>query len=211
MKQLQERFPKTDIANLPTVAFGGRIIVVHTAEEAERAVDYLLKQPILGFDTETRPTFSKGHRHKVALLQVSTADKAFLFRLCEMGLPKCLLRLLTDRRVTKVGLSWHDDVRSLQARATFECAPFVELQDMAKRLGIGDMSLQKLCANVLGVRISKRQQLSNWAARELTSPQKLYAATDAWACVRLYEEMRGLEQTGDYQLIPYEEPQTAQG
>ncbi len=203
-KTLVSRYNKKKISQLPQALFEGRIEEVRSEREAERAVNYLLRQPVLGFDTETRPSFAKGKSYKVALLQVSGKDICFLFRLNMMDLSPSILRLLTDTKVTKVGLSWHDDLNSLHKRATFECAPFVELQQLCRELGITDMSLQKLYANIFGRRISKSQQLSNWEAENLTQSQKLYAATDAWACLMLYEEIMRLKQTGDYQteIIP---------
>lgn len=207
-KTLVSRFDKHQIATLPQVSFEGRIVVVLSEHEAEKAVDYLLSQPLLGFDTETRPSFTKGRQHQVALLQVSSRDICFLFRLNHIGLSASILRLLTDEKVKKIGLSWQDDLNSLYRRQKFRCAPFVELQTYAKELGIEDMSLQKLYANVFGQKISKSQQLSNWENDVLSEAQKSYAATDAWACIQLYEELRRLRQTGDYELevIPLPEP-----
>ncbi len=208
-KTLVSRFDKALISKLPQVQFGGRIEEVRSEREAEKAVNYLLRQPILGFDTETRPSFAKGKSYKVALLQVSSREVCFLFRLNMTDLCPSVLRLLTDTSVTKVGLSWHDDLNSLHKRAAFECAPFVELQQLCRELGIMDMSLQKLYANVFGQRISKSQQLSNWEAENLSQSQKLYAATDAWACLMLYEEFVRLKQTGDYSIEVIPEPEPA--
>ncbi len=205
---LLSRYDKKKIAQLPVASFPGRVIEVRSELDARKAVDYLLRQPILGFDTETKPTFTAGHSHKVALLQVSSHDICFLFRLTMIGLPESVLRLLTDTQVTKVGLSWGDDLRSLHKRGDFECAPFVELQTMASEMGIKDMSLQKLYANVFGERISKTQQLSNWENEHYNEAQRLYAATDAWACIRLYEEMQRLRESGNFEIeeVPAPEP-----
>ncbi len=207
-KTLVSRFDKSLISKLPQVQFEGRIEEVRSELEAQKAVDYLLRQSALGFDTETRPSFAKGKSYKVALLQVSSRDICFLFRLNMTDMCPSVLRLLTDTTVTKVGLSWHDDLNSLHKRAAFECAPFVELQTLCRELGITDMSLQKLYANLFGQRISKSQQLSNWEAENFSQKQKLYAATDAWACLMLYEEIMRLKQTGDYhtEVIPEPEP-----
>ncbi len=200
-KIIFDKYDKERIPQLPKECFGGRIVVVQTKKDAERAVEYLLKQEVLGFDTETRPSFRKGRVYTVALMQVATRDVCYLFRLNKIGLPKVLLTLLKDSRVrVRVALSWRDDLCSLRRRKQFECAPFVELQEYATRLGIEDMSLQKLYANIFGKRIAKTQQLSNWENDVLTPAQQLYAATDAWACVVLYEEMTRLMETGDYEL-----------
>ena len=200
-KTIYNKYDKRLIATLPRAVFQGRIIVILTPGDTERAVRYLLAQPVLGFDTETRPSFRKGQVHRVALLQVSTEDTCFLFRLNHTGLTPALKRLLEDTRTTKVGLSWHDDVNSLHGIGTFQPGTFVELQKMVSELGIEDMSLQKLYANLFGEKISKREQLTNWDADILTDKQKQYAATDAWACVRIYNEILRLRETGDYKLI----------
>ena len=190
---------------LPRAIFPGRKIVVLSESEAERAADYLLSHSILGFDTETRPVFRKGITHKVALLQVSTYDTCFLFRLNRIGLCPAIVRLLETTDVIKIGLSWHDDILALHKRGDFQPAGFIDLQDHMEELGIKDRSLAKLYANFFGERISKREQLSNWEADYLTEKQMNYAATDAWACIRLYEEYLRLKETHDYELIIVED------
>ena len=200
-KILYSKFNKKLIPSLPTVSFEGRIITILTPGETEKAVRYLLAQSILGVDTETRPSFRRGLVYKVALLQVSTYDTCFLFRLNHTGLTPALIHFLEDTTVPKIGLSWHDDINSLRRLGDFTPGWFIDLQHHVREIGIEDMSLQKLYANMFGLRISKRQQLSNWEADILGDKQKLYAATDAWACIMLYEELMRLEQTGDYKLI----------
>jgi len=203
---IYNKYEKQLIPSLPVAQFEGRIIVVISASEAERAVDYLLSCPILGLDTETRPSFKRGHQHKVALLQVSTVDVCFLFRLNYMGLTPALVRLLEDTTVPKIGLSLHDDLNSLHKLGHFNLGLFIDIQNHAKELGIEDLSLQKLYANLFGQRICKRQQLSNWEADVLNDKQKLYAATDAWACIKIYEEIICLQAHKNYQLIVNAEP-----
>lgn len=188
------------INQLPVTQFEGRIIVVISPGETRRAVDYLLSQPILGVDTETRPSFKKGSQYNVALLQVATHDVCFLFRLNQTGMTPALIRLLEDTTVPKVGLSWHDDILSLKRRADFTPGYFIDLQNLVGQLGVEDRSLQKLYANFFHQKIQKRQQLSNWERDVLDDKQKLYAATDAWACIMLYEELIRLEKTHDYEL-----------
>lgn len=200
-KIIYSKFDKTKIAELPRVLFPGRIIVILTQEEAEKAVDYLLKSDILGFDTETKPVFKRGRQNKVALLQVSNENTCFLFRLNRIGLCPAVVRLLESTDVRKIGLSWHDDIASLHKRGDFAPKGFFELQEHMTELGIKDMSLAKLYANIFGERISKREQLSNWESDVLTEKQKGYAATDAWACIRLYKEYLRLKETGDYELV----------
>lgn len=200
MKTIKEAFDKKDICALPQASFGGRIIVVQSEAEADKAVSYLLSQDILGIDTETRPSFRKGQTHQVALLQVSTKDTCFLFRLNMTGITESIKRLLEDCSVTKVGLSLKDDMHQLSKRVDFTPGLFIELQHKVKEFGIKDMSLQKIYANLFGMRISKGQQLSNWDADTLTPQQKAYAATDAWACIKIYNEIEILKRDG-YSIV----------
>lgn len=208
MKKIYDKFDKSIINSLPLVTFPGKIIVVLNEYEADRAVEYLLSCDVLGVDTETRPAFRKGNNHKVALLQVATRKECFLFRLNHLGLPKSLLRLLSNKQVPMVGLSWHDDLMSLHRREQFEPGWFIDIQDIIGNLGIVDKSLQKLYANLFGEKISKRQRLTNWEADVLTDRQKEYAAIDAWACIKLYDEIMNLLATKDYELevVPEEKP-----
>ena len=197
MKTIFDKYDKEAINGLERALFQGRIEVVQSLYEAERAVKYLLSQPILGFDTETKPQFQRGHTSLVALLQVSSKDVCFLVRLNVLGLPDCIKRLLSDEGETlKIGLSWHDDLCGLRRRGEFRPGTFIEIQQIAKDMGLHDLSLQKLYANLMGKRISKTQRLSNWEADRLTDAQKQYAATDAWACIQLYEEMVRMRQEG---------------
>ena len=200
-KVIYNKIDKRSISNLPKVLFPGRIVVVTTENDADKAVDFLLAQPILGVDTETRPAFKKGISHKVALLQVATHDICFLFRLNYTGITASILKLLEDTTVPKIGLSLHDDIMSMHRRADFRPGNFIDLQKHVGEIGIEDLSLQKLYANFFGQKISKAQRLSNWEADILTQQQKNYAATDAWACIMLYEELQKLEDTGDYELV----------
>ncbi|MBR1689037.1 MAG: 3'-5' exonuclease domain-containing protein 2 [Prevotella sp.] len=203
-KVIYSRYDKQKIASLPRVLFEGRVVVVLSEGEARRAVDCLLSQPILGIDTETRPSFRKGTVYRVSLLQVSTYDTCFLFRLNHTGMTDDIIRLLEDTTVPKIGLSLRDDLCSLHRVAQFEPGFFVDLQDHVKEIGVEDLSLQKLYANFFGQKISKAQRLTNWETDVLSEKQKRYAATDAWACIQLYDELMRLEQTGDYELIKVE-------
>ena len=167
-KNIYNKFPKRAITNLPRAVFTGRIIVILTANEAMQAVEYLLDQEILGVDTETRPSFRKGVHYQVSLLQVSTHDTCFLFRLNNEMMP-ALKPLLENTIVPMIGLSWHDDIHSLKERLDFTPGLFVDLQNIVGKLGIEDMSLQKLFANIFHQKISKRERLSNWEADTLQS------------------------------------------
>ncbi|KGI59557.1 3'-5' exonuclease [Prevotella sp. DNF00663] len=204
-KIIYSKFDKKAISLLPPVSFSGRIITILSEGEAEKAVDYLLSSKILGVDTETRPAFHKGESHKVSLLQVANHDTCFLFRLNRIGMCPPIIRLLEDTTVPKIGLSWHDDLLSLHRRTAFVPGFFIDLQDIVGLLGIKDMSLQKLYANIFHEKISKRQRLTNWDADVLNEKQQVYAAIDAWACVNLYEEISRLMKTKDYDLIANEE------
>jgi len=198
MRVIQAKYDKQKIQELPCVRFEGRIIVIFTERDADKAVDYLMRQPLLGIDTETRPSFQKGRTHQVALLQVATPDTCFLFRLNKIGIPDSVIRLLEDTTITKVGLSLQDDMHMLNLRRSFVPGTFVELQKEVKDIGIDDNSLQKIYANLFGGRISKNQQLSNWEADILTEAQQRYAATDAWACIKIHEEVARMKQSGDF-------------
>lgn len=204
-KVIYNKFDKARIQQLPRALFEGRIEVVLSESEAAKAVDYLLKQPIIGIDTETRPSFRKGVKYYVSLLQVSSRDICFLFRLKHTGMCESIIRLLEDTTIPKIGLSLHDDIRQLHEVAHFQPGYFIELQDKVKDFGVEDLSLQKLFANFFGERISKGQRLTNWEADILSESQKRYAATDAWACILLYEEMERLLQTKEFEVIRDEE------
>lgn len=205
MRILYSKFNKEAIHELPQVLFTGRIIVITSEKKAEKAVDFLLKQSILGVDTETRPVFRKGQSYKVSLLQVATHDTCFLFRLNILGITPSIKRLLENTETKKIGLSWHDDLLALHKRSDFKKGNFIDLQDIVGDLGIKDLSLQKLYANIFRQKISKRQRLTNWNNETLSEKQKQYAATDAWACIQLYEEIMRLKESGDYQLVEVEE------
>ena len=202
-----------EIEKMPLGSFPGKITVIDkNGIDFVRAIAYLGTQKIIGFDTETRPVFSPGQRHNhVALLELSGAEKAFLFRVGSMGMRKLLCAILSNPRILKVGAAVHDDVRGLQYYRQFEERGFVDLQKIAYEWGIRDKSVKKLAANILGVRISKSQQLSNWEADELSAAQQMYAATDAWVCREMYLK---LLQSEKHPLTPEElnppQPQPAQ-
>lgn len=190
---------------MPKVLFPGRIFVIYTESDAEKAVAYLKDQRIVGVDTETRPSFKRGTTHKVALLQISTQDTCFLFRLNRIGMPDSLQEFLMSDTL-KIGLSLKDDFNSLRKRQDMhpDRGNWIELQEYVGKFGIEDRSLQKIYANLFGEKISKNQRLSNWEADVLSEGQKLYAATDAWACVEIYNCLSELESTGNYEIIQNE-------
>lgn len=202
MIYIKEKIDKAEVAEMEVVTFDGRIIVIQTEAEAEKAVNYLLANPMVGIDTETRPSFKRGTMNKVALLQVSTYDTCFLFRLNMIGMCPPIVRLLSHPTLVKVGLSLKDDIRMLHHVGEFAGNNFIDLQDIVGQVGIRDMSLQKIYANLFGQKISKRQRLTNWEADVLNDAQKAYAAIDAWACLKIYDRIQELKSTGNYEIIP---------
>ena len=181
-----ERLGKEHIKTLPVRAFDGKIHLITEIKDVTEAIKTLRKYPILGFDTETRPVFRKGVNHNVSLLQLSTLEEAFLFRLNHLGFPNELVALLEDSSILKVGVAILDDVRGLQRLSNFKADGFIELADIAGDLGIVTCGLRNLAAIFLGVRISKKAQLTNWERPVINSKQSLYAATDAWICLEMY-------------------------
>ena len=183
---------REELQNLSLVHFKGKIHVIEHPGAAETAVNRLKSCSVLGFDTETRPSFTKGKINRVALLQLATATEAFLFRLCKMKIPKSLLALLSDPNILKIGTAIKNDIDVLKQAAKMIPHGFVDLQDMVQKFNIKNIGLAKMSGIVLGVRISKSQQLSNWENDILTEAQQRYAATDAWMCYLIYEKLSRL-------------------
>ncbi len=184
---------KNEISTMPTVTFEGRIITIDTASAVDQAVIALSGESYVGIDTETRPSFRKGVQHEVSLIQLSTPDTCFLIRLNRTGMPDSLVGFLENKRIAKIGLSLHDDYQGLCKRRKFKAGNFIDLQKEVGKFGIEEMSLQKIFAIMFGQRISKSQQLSNWENDVLTDKQKQYAATDAWACLKIYKELKQID------------------
>ena len=184
----KESVTPQEIEKLDYASFPGKIYVIDSVgAEFNRAIAYLRAQKVIGFDTETRPTFTPGQqRYGVALLQLSGADKAFLFRVNCMGMHRRLCNLLASDKVIRVGAAIHDDIKGLQRLRNYVPAGFVDLQKIVCEWGIRDKSVKKMAAIIMGIRISKSQQLSNWEAERLSDAQALYAATDAWVCREMY-------------------------
>lgn len=180
---------KEEISTLPPAIFTGRIIVVQTEKEAQKAVSYLEQHSIIGFDTETRPSFKKGVSRTIALMQLSTEDTCFLFRLNLIDIPKCLGHILIDPKIKKIGLSLKDDFSAIRKRIDLEPSNFIELQSFVKKFGIADNGLQRIYAILFGAKISKSQRLSNWEADILSDAQQKYASLDAWACLEIYNKL----------------------
>ena len=210
MVVFQKKIAKDEVSEMPKEAFTGRIFVIRTDEEAHKAVSYLNSCLLVGVDTETRPSFKKGAAHKVALLQISTEDTCFLFRLNELGLPDFLEDFLQND-VLKIGLSLKDDFAAMRGRNQGDPKKgnWIELQDYVAQFGIEEKSLQKIYAILFGKKISKSQRLTNWEADVLTDAQCVYAATDAYACVEIYKYLEELRISGDYMAeSPAEEVDT---
>lgn len=189
-QQYTSSIAKEAISQLPVEEFKGRIIVIDTLKDAEKAVSYLSEFQMVGFDTETRPSFRKGLRFKISLMQISTDDTCFLFRLNRINMPKALERFLANEKVQKIGLSLRDDFGAMRKRTNIQPANFLDLQEFVGQFGIEDASLQKIYAILFNKKISKNQRLSNWEADVLTDSQKKYAALDAWACLKIYNQLK---------------------
>ena len=190
-----ESITPQELEKLEFASFPGKIIVIDSVgAEFNRAIAYLRSQKVIGFDTETRPTFSASHPHyNVSLLQLSGPDRAYLFRLNKIGMHRRLCNLLASEKVIKVGAAIHDDIRGLQKLRDFVPARFEDLQKMVWEWGIRDKAVKKMSAIILGFRISKTQQLSNWEAETLSESQCRYAATDAWVCREMYLKLMASE------------------
>ncbi len=191
----QETITPEEIEAMELAAFPGPITVITApGEELDHAVEHLSSQPFIGFDTETKPVFQAHQpRHHTALLQLSSETEAFLFRLQELGLPQAVADILADTHITKVGAAVGEDIHGLQHYCSFEPHRFMDLQSFADQYGIREKSVRKMAAIILGRKVSKAQQCSNWEAEPLSDAQLLYAATDAWICVKMYKALLASE------------------
>lgn len=178
-----------DVAALEAVHFDGCIEVVETPDALANACHILSKERIIGFDTETRPSFQAGVSHKVSLLQLSTATHCFLIRLNKLPLTRKIIAILSSPDIKKVGADVRNDIAGLNKLRHFTANGFIDLQNEVGKYGIEDKSLRKISGIVLGKKVSKAQRLSNWAANKLTPQQQMYAATDAWVCIEIYNKL----------------------
>lgn len=177
---------------MPQVMFPGDIHVIDSIYHVKEAIRVLMTHEIVGFDTETRPSFRKGVVHKTALMQISTLEECFLFRTCKIGMPQDLAKYLADSSYKKVGLSLHDDFKIMSKFDNCnEPQGFIDLQEIVGHFCITDISLQKIYAILFNEKIAKGQQLTNWEAAELTPAQQNYGAVDAWACLKIYNHLKG--------------------
>ncbi|MCC8070767.1 MAG: 3'-5' exonuclease domain-containing protein 2 [Bacteroidales bacterium] len=187
---IQHFITKEQLATLPLVTFPGRITVIETHDSAVEALQALNTEAVVGFDTETKPSFRKGAPNKMSLIQLSTLDHCYLFRINKTGFIDELAAFMLDQSVLKIGLSIKDDFYVLHRSVDIEPQGFIDLQSYVREFNISDSSLQKIYALLFRGRISKGQRLSNWEAPELTEHQQIYAAIDAWACLRIYLHLR---------------------
>ena len=190
---MQSTISKDAINELPLKQFEGKVIVVEDPVRVPEIVEKLQKEKVIGFDTETKPSFKKGVSHEISLLQLSTQKEAYLFRINTTGFNGSLTKLLNNPKVIKAGVGIRDDLRGLKQLNNFVPKGFIELQEMAPKYGIDVLSLKNLAGLLLGIRVSKRQRLSNWEAQELSEGQILYAATDAWVSLEIYNKMKELK------------------
>jgi ribonuclease D len=190
--KFQETITVEEIQDYELSWFRGKIVVVDNTETFKKVMPELRRAKILGFDTETRPSFRKGHKNKVSLIQLSTGTLACLFRINRIGIPPELAALLADPQIIKAGVAIHDDIKVLGKIRKFTPAGFIDLQKFVKDFGIQSSGLKKLTAIILGFRISKRQQVTDWEAEELSEPQQTYAATDAWVCREIYKKLTSI-------------------
>lgn len=182
---------KEEVNELPLGQFEGEIYLIDQADQVEEAVDFLEEQHIIGFDTETKPSFKKGQFNHVSLLQLSTTKQAFLFRLNKIGFPDSLRNLMEKENLVKIGAAVHDDLKGLgKLTESFYPQSFFDLNDELKKVGFHNVGVRNLSGMVLKIRISKSEQVSNWESEILTEKQQRYAATDAWACLEIFNVLR---------------------
>ncbi|MDL2256130.1 3'-5' exonuclease domain-containing protein 2 [Parabacteroides sp. OttesenSCG-928-G06] len=189
IQQYAHTITKEEIANLEVEEFTGKIVLVTNESDCIKAVEYLQQFDQVGFDTETRPSFRKGQRFLISLMQISTEDTCYLFRLNMTGIPQSLENFLKSKKTEKIGLSLRDDFNAMRKRTAAIPANFIDLQNYVGKFGIEDASLQKIYAILFGKKISKGQRLTNWDADILTESQQKYAALDAWACLKIYKKL----------------------
>lgn len=179
-----------EINALPLKFFTGKIVLITEEKKLARVFDEIKEHEVIGFDTETRPSFRKGESHKVSLLQLALPHKVFLVRLNHTGVSTPVIHFMENDNILKAGVGIRDDIKALHKLSRFQPKGFVELSSLAKDSGLQVESVKKLTALLLGFRISKGAQTSNWESPQLTERQLTYAATDAWVCLKIYEELR---------------------
>jgi len=186
----QNEISKEEVSALELIQYEGSITVIDSLEAFEQAIEQIALEPVLGFDTETRPSFKKGKVYPTSLVQIASLEQAWIIRVNRIGYPGALLELLSDDTPLKIGLGLQDDLRRLRADFQFEPRGFLDLQHYVAAFRIEEKGLKKISGIVLNRRISKSQQVSNWDAEKLSEAQLRYAATDAWICLMIYNSLR---------------------
>ncbi|MCF6361581.1 MAG: 3'-5' exonuclease domain-containing protein 2 [Cyclobacteriaceae bacterium] len=189
---LRERISTEEVNALPMRAYEGTIELIDKPEQVEEAVREIEQYNIVGFDTESRPAFKKGESYPVSLLQFATPKKAYLFRVNLIGMPPGVNRLLSNPKLIKLGIALHDDIKDLRRLGVSNPQGYQDIHSFIKDKGVINTGLRKLAAMILGFRISKSQQTSNWENEVLNERQQVYAATDAWVCLEIYEKLKKL-------------------
>lgn len=182
----------SSIESLDLISFTGEIVLVDSPKQLDSALTELENAEVLGFDTETKPSFKKGEKYSISLLQLATDKKAYLFRLNKIGLPDNLKMILENEKITKVGLAIRDDLKGLNELKSFKPGNFLEIQDLAKTKGLKSQGLQTLTEEIFEKRLSKKAKLTNWEAMKLTDAQLLYAATDAWIGLKIFDHLKSI-------------------
>jgi ribonuclease D len=201
MVEIYSKIDKTELAEMPKVEFTGAIKIIDTVEKADAAIAELSQYSVVGFDTETKPSFKRGITNKVSLLQLATDEAAYLFRLHLIGITDSIVDFLQNENILKIGISVRDDFQALRKKREIEPKGFVEIQEIAARMGIDDRSLQKIYALLFRERISKSQRLSNWELETLTESQMQYAAIDAWATIKIYRYLKQIIDEKNFKVI----------
>lgn len=178
-----------ELNTLPLRFFDGNVHLVTERNTAMGIFEEIVSHEVVGFDTETRPSFYKGQHYHVALMQIAIPEKVFLIRLNQTGMVSPMISFLENDQILKAGVGLRDDIKALQKLQSFNPNGFVELSTLAKNKGLQVESVKKLAGLVLGFRISKSAQTSNWEASEYSDKQIAYAATDAWVCLELYKTL----------------------
>ncbi|VAW25776.1 3'-5' exonuclease domain protein [hydrothermal vent metagenome] len=189
---LRERISTEEVNALPMRAYEGEIVLIDSVEQVEKVVKEIEQFTVVGFDTESKPAFKKGESYPVSLLQFATPKKVYLFRVNLIGMPKRVSDLLSNPNLIKLGIALHDDIKDLRQLGVTNPQGFQDIHSFIKDKGVINTGLRKLAAMILGFRISKSQQTSNWENEVLNERQQIYAATDAWVCLKIYEELKKL-------------------
>lgn len=185
----EKRITKEDINELPLFKYEGKTVIAADEKQIDKAIFEIEKHDLVGFDTETKPTFRKGQFNHVALIQIAVPEKVYLLRIQHVGITNTLANFLSNDQISKVGIALDDDVLELNKRKRFNPGGFLDLNKIAPTLGIENIGARNLSALLLNFRISKNQQVSNWENPILTQHQIKYAATDAWICLEMYNKL----------------------